>query len=346
MGTGGSSILLGTGPGDLAVALGRRFPDSQLCLMDISWTKLHQAENMLQTNRVQNARIEPGIDLPAGTEGETDVVVIELPKGRKLARRWLLQAYSALRPGGYLYLGGANDQGIRSVAQDARQLFKNGSVLGYKKGCRVVRMVKPAGDDDRPEWAGEPGIAPGTWFEIRFDNPPGLSPLVSLPGVFSYDHLDEASLLLLDNLRILAGSHVLDLGCGYGILGLYAAQAGAAQVDLLDDNQLAVACTRRNILRHGLEQANAVPSDAASLAANPPYQFILTNPPFHTGKAVDYAVTQAFIEQSFPLLAPGGQFWMVANRFIRYEALLDRVFGNSRLIVETPKYQVWLALRR
>jgi 16S rRNA (guanine1207-N2)-methyltransferase len=127
---------------------------------------------------------------------------------------------------------------------------------------------------------------------------------------------------------------------------LYAAKAGAARVDLLDDNQLAVACTRQNIIRHSLIQASAFASDAANQASHHPYHLVVTNPPFHTGKAVDYAVTQAFIVQSFPILAPGSQFWMVANRFIRYEELLSKTFGNSKLVAETSKYQVWMAIRR
>jgi 16S rRNA (guanine1207-N2)-methyltransferase len=336
-------VLIGTGPGAVAAVLGRRFPESVQWLLDLSWTALRMAEITLQANGVENTQVSSGIVLP---EGNMDVAVIELPKGRKLARRWLLQAYTALRVGGCLYLAGANDQGIQPVIKDADQLFKNSSILGYKKGCRIARMLKTAHLATYPDWVSEPGIAPDTWIDIDFDEPPGLSPLASLPGVFSYDRLDEGSSLLIDNLKVSPGINVLDLGCGYGLLGLFAAQAGAARVDLLDNNQLAIACTLQNISRQNLTQCNAFPSDAAKALRNRSYQLVVTNPPFHAGKEVDYAVTQAFIRQSYPILEPGGQIWMVANRFIRYEDLLERTFGNSNLIAETSKFQVWMATRR
>ncbi len=338
-------LLFGTGPGAVAAVLGRRFTGCKQWLMDVSWTALRMAEITLQSNHVENALVFPGIELPDGSEGSFDAALIALPKSRNLARRWILQACSALHPGGYLYLAGANDHGIQPAIQDAHQLFKNSSILGYKKGCRIAWMRKLVEPIDLPEWAGEPGVAPGTWVDIIIAEPPGLSPLVSLPGVFSYDRLDEGSRLLLDSLQIPSGVTVLDLGCGYGLLGLFAAQAGAARVDLLDDNQLAVACARLNISRHHIINASAFPSDAASEVRKQAYQLIVTNPPFHAGKAVDYTVTQAFIHQSYPILEPGGQIWMVANRFIRYDDLLEKTFGNSKCVAETNKFQVWTATR-
>ena len=61
-------------------------------------------------------------------------IVINLPKGRKLARRWLVEAWSALQPGGELYLAGANPEGIQSVIQDAGSLFGNATVLALPEG--------------------------------------------------------------------------------------------------------------------------------------------------------------------------------------------------------------------
>jgi 16S rRNA (guanine1207-N2)-methyltransferase len=269
---------------------------------------------------------------------------MELPKGRKLARRWLVEAQAALKPGGALYLAGANEQGIQSAIQDAAALFGGAAVLRYKKGNRVARAAAgraapPAG---RPEWAGEAGIAPGTWREFEVGVRGHVFRLRSLPGVFAFDDdLDEGTRLLLDHLEVAPGTQaVLDVGCGYGIIGLAAARLGAGHVDMVDVNLLAIASARENIAGNAISNAEAFLSDAFSAVGDKRYDLIASNPPFHTGKSVDYAVAQAFIEHARSALKPGGRLLLVANKFIRYDQLMRTTFNAVECLVETNKYHV------
>ena len=224
-----------------------------------------------------------------------------------------------------------------------RRCLANANVLAYKHGNRVARVHKLAGRAPGAAWAGEDGIAPGTWYEFDAQARGQTFRLRSLPGVFAYNRLDEGTALLLESLAIPAGAHVLDVGCGCGIIGLAAARMGAAQVDMVDVNILAVAAARENIARGGIAGARAFPSDGVPEDAARRYDVVATNPPFHIGKSIDYDVTGAFIERARLALKPGGRFFLVSNQFIRYDQLLRSAFEQVECLATTRSYRVWSA---
>ncbi|MBN1149315.1 MAG: class I SAM-dependent methyltransferase [Anaerolineales bacterium] len=339
------ALLLGCGHGAAAAALSRRIPGGELYLMDHNFIALQMSAQTLHANQASNAHVHSGLSLLPEHGDTFDAVLIDLPKGRQLARRWLVEAHALLRPAGALYLAGANDHGIRSAANDAQALFGNAAVLAYKKGNRLLRLVKEAAHEQIPAWRHEPGIAPGSWRTLQIDAPQGVYNLRSLPGVFSFDRLDEGTRLLLSGLEISPGDKMIDLGCGYGIIGLVAALSGAGQVDLLDVNLLATACANENLALHNVSNARAYPSDVLSAAPQARYSLVASNPPFHSGAAVDYQIAAAFIRQSWGALEKGGRLLLVANRFIRYDRLLEQVFGQARCLAQTGRYHLLLAIR-
>jgi 16S rRNA (guanine1207-N2)-methyltransferase len=239
-----------------------------------------------------------------------------------------------------LYVAGPNDEGIQATIGDARALFGNVATLGYKERNRVARATKQGTPDRPPPWTTETGIEPGTWYEFEAKVQGEGFRLRSQPGVFAFDHIDEGTALLLSVLPIPPGGRVLDIGCGYGIIGLYAARRGAAQVDMVDMSLPAVAAARENIARNDAANATAFPSDALSAVKDRRYDLIVTNPPFHAGKAVDYDMARTFVEGSRPLLRPGGQFVLVANKFIRYERQMRGYFERVDVLAETGRYHV------
>ena len=337
------ALLLGCGHGALGVVLARRAPQGSVWLADTNYIALTMAEQTLQANEIQNARVCSDISmLPAHGEA-FDVAVMEVPGSRGLARRWLAEAYGALRPGGQLYLAGPNNQGIQPAIEDARALFGNVAVLGYKERNRVARATKAPHVSAAPEWIEQAGIQPGTWHELDIDVRGHELHLYSLPGIFAYDRLDDGTQLLLAHLEVPHDARVLDIGCGYGIIGLLAARLGAAHVDMVDVNMLAVAAAQRNIVHHGATNARALPSDATSAVDQNRYDLVVTNPPFHAGKAVDYDMAHAFIEQARSVLTPRGRFVLVANKFIRYDAFARNRFRHVDHIAENGRYQVLVA---
>lgn len=337
-------VLLLGGSGALAVALARQTPRGGLTLLHTRAPELALARRIAQANDLANLVPLEAVSVLPEQAGAFDAVAIELPKGRGLARRWLLEALAALRAGGALYLAGANNEGIQSALADAEALFGNLTPLGYRQRCRVGRATRAA-EPPAPAWAAEPGVAPGTWqrFAVAL---PGLSlELECLPGVFSAGHLDDGTRLLLESLTPPAGLRVLDIGCGYGPIGLWAARAGAAQVDLVDANLLAVASARRNLEAHAPGRAEVLAGDALEPVAGRPYDLILTNPPFHAGKAVDYQAAYCFIGQAHAALRPGGRLVLVANRFLPYDRVMRPLFGSLERATNDRRYHVWVAQR-
>lgn len=340
---GEAVVLLGCGHGALGVALARRLGAGRLTLSDPSLIAVLMARLTLAANGVPAVEVSEQASLLPERAGSLDRVVILAPPSRALGRRWLAEAHALLRPGGLLSLAGANKEGVQPLIADAAALFGVTSIVGYGRGCRVAEAVRAPTPPPTPPWAATPGIAPGTWHTLRAQLPDGPAELASLPGIFSYDRLDAGTALLVQQLGECAGLRVLDAGCGYGPIGVAAARLGAARVAMLDVNLLAVAAARENIARLGLAAATAEASDALGAAAGRAYDLVLSNPPFHAGKAVDTTMAQAFIAQARALLAPGGRLLLVANAFLPYERHLAPHFSHVEIVAADRSYKVLAA---
>ena len=127
-------------------------------------------------------------------------------------------------------------------------------------------------------------------------------------GVFSRGEIDDASLYLVRNIPPLSG-RVLDLGCGYGFIGIYAAVKNP-EIELVqcDINERAVRLCKTNC------EANDVISDAvvsdglSSLEGD--FDWILLNPPIHAGKETSYRLA----EESLRRLSDGGTLVLVIRK--------------------------------
>ena len=338
-------LAYGSYSGALAAYLARKFTQAQVTISDINFTALEAAHRTLEINHCSSVSILAEIDLPQDQYQKFGSVMIMIPKGRQLGRRWLVQAYHALSNGGKLFLAGSNNEGIHSLIKDAQELFGSGQVLAYKKGHRIAQFIRKTSYEPGPDWARAPGIAPHTWVEFTITLPKHTFPIRSLPGVFSYDHLDEGTQMLINMLQIQPDTKVLDVGCGYGIIGLFAAVQGAALVHLIDNNLLAVAASRENLALNHILTADVFAGNILDPIVPNMYDLILTNPPFHTGHTVDYHIAHAMISQSFQALNPGGKIIIVSNRFIRYDRLVKEVFGNVTSISESGKFHVLSGLK-
>jgi 16S rRNA (guanine1207-N2)-methyltransferase len=332
------ALLLGCGHGALGAALARRA--GEVVMVDTSAVALAMAEQTIRANGLANAFVRAPAGAAPVQKAAFDIVVIEATGERNLTRRWLAETHQSLKLGGRLYLAGANDHGVRSAIADADALFSGATVLAYRQGSRAAQARKTT-EIAGAAWAAEDGIAPGTWFEFEAAARGHAFRLRSLPGVFAYDRVDEGTRLLLDAIAIPAGSRVLDVGCGSGVIGLLAARLSAQYVDMVDVNLLAVAAAAENIALNGVANARAFAGDGVPEGER--YDVVATNPPFHLGKATDYAIAPAFVDGARRALKPGGQLWLVANRFLKYDQPLRAAFADVVCAAETRSYRVWKA---
>lgn len=129
-------------------------------------------------------------------------------------------------------------------------------------------------------------------------------------GVFSRGHVDRATALLAGALELPAAARVLDLGCGYGALGIVAARlAPAGHVILVDINERAAALAQRNLALNGITNAEVRVGDGVAPVRDLTFTDVVSNPPFRAGKAAVYAL----VEGARTVLEPGGRLWLVAG---------------------------------
>ena len=163
-------------------------------------------------------------------------------------------------------------------------------------------------------------------------------------GVFSKDKVDEGSLAFLKVLVPLnLSGKILDLGCGYGTIGLTLALASKeARVDLADINTRALALCEKNARMNKVEQKVAILHSDIYSNIEGPYDSIVVNPPIRAGKKVTYQM----YEGAKQYLIDGGSLFVVirkaqggpsASRYI------ESLFGNCTLLKRDKGYYIYQA---
>jgi 16S rRNA G1207 methylase RsmC len=161
-------------------------------------------------------------------------------------------------------------------------------------------------------------------------------------GLFSPKAVDEGTRLLLEHMTVGGADHCLDLGCGYGPIGLTLARCAPAGTTLMVDKDfVAVDYAQRNIVDNGITNAAAKLSNGFDQIGDRTFDLIASNLPAKTGKELYYL----YFVDALARLRPDGRFYVVVitglRRFIE-RAFLE-VFGNYEKIKQGRQYTVALA---
>ena len=159
---------------------------------------------------------------------------------------------------------------------------------------------------------------------------------------FSPKGVDRGTRLMLETVPVREGDKVLDLGCGYGVVGIYAAkQLGGGRVVMCDILEDAVALSSDNLSKNGIEGVRVLQSDGLKSIEDRDFTLIYSNPPYHT----DFSVAKEFIEDGFRKLSVGGRMVMVTKRLDWYKNKLKTVFGGVK-VFEAEDYFIFLSEKR
>ena len=140
-------------------------------------------------------------------------------------------------------------------------------------------------------------------------------------GVFSKDRVDFASKLLLETYfeNGKKNINVLDVGCGYGFIGVTLSKIMNSYVDMIDVNKRAVHLSNINIKNNNVN-ANAFISNIYE-NINKKYDCIITNPPIRAGKSVYMNI----IENAAEFLTDDGELWFVMNKDHGAKSTIEKI---------------------
>jgi len=150
-------------------------------------------------------------------------------------------------------------------------------------------------------------------------------------GVFSKSGVDYATNILLENLPDMSGK-ILDLGCGYGCIGVVLAKiyGNNIEVTMSDVNERALDLAGKNAKKNNVS-AKIIKSDGfENIREN--FDNIILNPPIHAGKAVIYKI----YEEVYEHLNPDGGFFIVIQKkhgALSHKEKLEEIFGKENCSV-------------
>ncbi|WP_337995841.1 class I SAM-dependent methyltransferase [Oleispirillum naphthae] len=280
-----------------------------------------------------NALAAAGFDVrpDAPEEGGFATVLCLLSKHKAVALADVARALDLVAEGGLVVCAGAADAGAAAVEKAAARAFGGIGRLS-KHHCRVF-------------WLRRNGPLPplcASWRAAAGARPVAAIEAVSAPGVFGWDRIDPGSRLLAGCLDARISGRVADFGAGWGYLcrEMLRRCPGIASLDAVEAEAAALAAARLNL----------APPPGVALAlrwhdvlAEPglgPYDWVISNPPFHDGKAGDPEIGRGFIRAARAALAPGGHLLLVANRHLPYESAIDAAFSARAVAAEDSAFKV------
>ncbi|MGM5488912.1 MAG: class I SAM-dependent methyltransferase [Nanobdellota archaeon] len=168
--------------------------------------------------------------------------------------------------------------------------------------------------------------------------------LTTSSGIFSKDHIDKGTLLLIDTATVPQDGTLLDLGCGYGPVGLSIAKAHPKiHVTLTDVNERAVKLARKNARDNNLQNITTIQSDIYD-NIDQTFDTILLNPPQTAGKAI----CQQMIQEAPAHLTGGGSLQIVARHNVGGKTLasiMKEVFGNMDVLAKKGGFRIYRSIK-
>lgn len=276
----------------------------------------------------------------APPQQQFDQAVIFLPKSKELTEYLLHRCASHLVENGQIFLVGEKRAGIERAAKQLSQYGKTMKLDSARHCqlwlCSVSDIVK---DKPLAAWA----------KQYTVDTQPQQSlNIISLPGVFSYGHLDKGTAVLLPHLDGLAQGHFLDFGCGSGVIGTFLKKKyPKATITFLDIDAFALAATTMTLKANDIQIDESINIIAGRGIADAPQHLsaIISNPPFHQGIHTSYQASEDLLKQAVAHLKPHAELRIVANSFLKYPPLIEKYFGHCNTLAHSNGFHIYQAKR-
>ena len=264
--------------------------------------------------------------------GIFDVVLIKVPKTLALLEQQLITLQHHINANTTIIAGGM----VKNIHNSTIALFTK------YIGPTVTSLAKKKARLIHPSFAGNSG-ASSPFPTDYLDETTGLM-LSNNANVFSRESLDIGARFMLAQFEKLPNSaHVIDLGCGNGVLGITAKKfLPKARITFIDESYMALDSAKTNYLAATNNEADAsfIIADSLTDVTLDKPDLILCNPPFHQHNTVGDHIAWRMISQSFRALKRGGKLWVIGNRQLSYHSKIERLFGNCETIAANKKFVV------
>lgn len=162
-------------------------------------------------------------------------------------------------------------------------------------------------------------------------------------GVFSKKRVDLGTRVLIESMTLPEKGYVLDIGCGYGAVGIVAASSNPnLSVVMVDVNERAVWLAKQNIQLNNVNNAEVRRGYLYEPVKDLTFNCILSNPPVSAGMET----VKAIIAEAAKHMANKACFQMVVRSKIggkRLKMLLEEAFGNAEILARKSGYRVFIS---
>lgn len=263
-----------------------------------------------------------------------DLVVLYYPKAKAEAQMLLDNIRAISTDSTRLLVVGENKGGVKSAIKQLKNDAQFSRKVDSARHCSLFQFSGLALNPDfqLTNYAKQ--------FEINVAGTP-LS-LVTLPGVFSHGELDKGTELLLETIKLNNPKRLLDFATGCGVISTFLAKHNSqCQIVASDVSALALAAAQLTFAQNGVYAELKLADGISSIDAK--FDYIVSNPPFHTGLATNYDITQLFIADAKKRLNKQGELLIVANSFLPYADALTGKFGSFKKLEDNKKFTIYSA---
>ncbi len=287
-----------------------------------------------QSEKGKAAKLEAlGLENQLSPAGEFDTVYLLPGKQRHENLFNFARAWKFLRPGGICLAAMPNELGSKRFEKHFKEIFEEFDSLS-KHHARVFWGRRSSANTTNAtvdEWLGLGGLQVCK-----------VSGLMSQPGIFGWDKVDTGSELLARHLPTSLYGTGADLGAGYGFLSSHILRTNPniQEFHLYENEFLGIEACKINTTTDHKAKLEYCWQDISRGIPKLRYDWIVTNPPFHSGKNSDFGVGRRFVQVAAESLKKGGELYMVSNLHLPYEAILRELFSEEKNLVRERGFKV------
>ncbi|MEE9314550.1 MAG: class I SAM-dependent methyltransferase [Rhizobiaceae bacterium] len=268
--------------------------------------------------------VEPSFQNPKNQDG----TMVLANRSRRVNEENLARAWNATKQGGVVLFAGNKTAGVQPLRKWAGKRVELAGSLS--KNHAVVFWLVRNGD----EWPLEENEKMAEGYHVA-------------PGMFSASGPDKGSRLLAEYFATMpyggVRGRVADFGAGWGYLSaeLLKVAENIETLELYEADYASLEAAKMNVG----ERAEYYWSDLTREAPRGPYNWIIMNPPFHTGRAAEPRLGNIFIEAAAKALPAGGHLLLVANTNLPYETTLTGLFKKVERKAQANGFKIIEAIR-